>query len=258
VAFRNHLPSSTRFAVDEFTLNYAGAQDLILSSLPLDHSEHLTWEGLTQLEGQGWKRYPGSRIIRLTGLPHAAAVGDKVTVRYANDGRSVSAGDPLPINYGANGWRYLFTTLTDATDYSAPDLDDTSWNVGRAAFGDTNQSGGTMPHPATNYTWPPGTRWPIHTRMWARRRLNPQPGKTITVNVKIDNFVTVWWNGSQLFTGSYSGPGPNTIPPQPGNIVSGVVPSSLVRDTNILAIKADDDNATGADWSYLDVEVTAT
>jgi hypothetical protein len=83
------------FYQDEFTLAAAGAgQSLNLTFTPLDHSDHLYWNGLYQREDVAWTRI--GKAVTLTGTPYPAKVGDRVVVEYAyNPGEEPK---PVPLD----------------------------------------------------------------------------------------------------------------------------------------------------------------
>lgn len=87
------------------------------------------------------------------------------------------------------GWRYNQVALTDSTDFSAKDYDDSAWSEGPADFGDAVA-------PAAN-TY--ATHWDVDTRLWVRRSDIPER-RSYTVHVRHDDDATVWWNGTLVAT----------------------------------------------------------
>lgn len=81
------------FMQDSFVLTKDGPQDVSLTYLPLDHSEHVYVNGLYQRAEVTWTR--DSRKISLLATPYPPRNGDAVTVEYAY------LPGPVPVEFAA-------------------------------------------------------------------------------------------------------------------------------------------------------------
>lgn len=103
------------FFQDEFALVAPGAELLNLTYTPLDHSDHLYWNGQYQPEDIAWTRI--GRAVQLVVGDYPAKAGDRVVVEYAyNPGEQ-----PLPIPLSGNAQRFYGDEPTYL--YIGPDID---------------------------------------------------------------------------------------------------------------------------------------
>lgn len=224
------------FWQDTFTLATAGEQELVLTYTPIDNSEHVYWWGLYQQEDTTWSRV--GKVVTITGDPMEAQAGDLITVEYAYLDDDLDTDVP----YTSDGWSFYRTTYGDATDRSAVDYDDDSWESGRAPFGVVQ---GTPP-----YDWPtPNTTWDLDSRIWLRRDVGAEPGRDLEVTVRYDNMVAVYWNGALIASAGSDADPPDTLGPL-------TIDGADVLPTNVIAIRATDDSDTSpSDDSYIDVMI---
>lgn len=234
--------SDSYFEEDPLTLTADGAQDVALTYEPVEFSEDVEISGLAQTRGVDWTR-DGQTLSLLTAMD--ARAGEVLTVQYAI--RSGAPVDPsLPVystlvDWNATGWKYNETTWSDSTDYSASAFDDSAWSTGQAAFGS-----GTGPTPKN-------TTWPLDGRIWIRRTV-PDVVTAMRITVRIDNYATVWINGTQVADPvSLQGADDGTLEKVPFD----VDPSLLnLTGNNVIAVMADDDAPVGGgDVSFIDVKI---
>lgn len=145
------------------------------------------------------------------------------------------------VGWGASGWRYLQVPLSDAVDRSAPDYDDSGWSVGTAPFG----SRVGQQHPVLTTGLNMQTFWALTSAMWIRRTI-PGTTRAIAVKTRMDNDVTLYWNGH--FVGLFVGV---------QEYVFNVPPEFVSPVTNTFALRAADEQATSSgDYSYLDCSIS--
>lgn len=134
------------------------------------------------------------------------------------------------------GWRYLQIEQDDSVDRSAVDFDDSSWSIGASPFASGPRGSWATPQ----------THWSIGTSLWMRRTIKTLPGIGMHLRIWIDNQAQVYFNGnliadfgSQLWAGAgWFG-----------------IPGSMVLGSNVLAVRAWDDNRAG--YAYVTLQVTA-
>lgn len=93
------------------------------------------------------------------------------------------------------GWRYLNVASGDTGDYSSPSIDDGAWAVGQTPF--ASEAG----HPyaaAGGFPAIKNTDWPVLTKMWLRRTFVLSSATTFTLQLFVDDFATVWINGTKV------------------------------------------------------------
>lgn len=175
-----------------------------------------------------------------------------VTVTDA-DGSTASADDAAIFTalLGAqqSNWKYLQTTLADATDYSAADFDDSSWSAGAAPFGyegaDSADVAGAAHNFDSRFSASIGTTVDLDTSVWLRRKLtlSTAPSSVRLVGY-FDNSYKLYVNGALVSNGS-------TITNSGVNVV--LDSSGLVAGENTIAIRCNDDSAHASyDASYFD------
>jgi hypothetical protein len=207
---------------DIFTLAAAGAQDLSLTFLPIDGSEHVEISGMKTKKGTHWTR-TDQTLHLLTAM--GARVGELLTVEYAYlTGLAATVTHALDLNvpYGSLGWKYL--NVSDAgipSGWETTGYDDSAWPVGQAVIAHTTVPGGSYTSPYTD----PGTGYvgsvagvnalagnPIGTtppplghdgNLLIRRWLGPGTGIVVKFDAYPD-FENVYVNGT-FATGGSSG-----------------------------------------------------
>lgn len=221
---------------DTFILTGTGDQSVGLTLDPIPNSEHVYWEGLYQREQIDWNRV--DQQVNLIGA--ALAAGDEVEVEYL-----YLTGQPFVIDFNSHGWRYKEVALADATDYTSPIYDHSTWATGQAPFGGAT-GGGSLP--AT-----PNTAWAVDTSLWLRRIF--PPGSRFQISGIIEDTCVVYWNGVEIGTANNgdSGSYDTTF-----NID---VPAELISSSfNVLAIRCNDEaglppGGSGADGVFIDLRV---
>lgn len=134
----------------------------------------------------------------------------------------------------SSGWSYKVVANGSAEDYSAAAYDHSAWPIGASPFASATG------HPyAPSGGWPDavGTTWPINTTLWARRVFTM--GKPIEADVVIfvDNFATVWVNGTLVLPRA----GSETLPSVESFQHAFVMPASILQvGDNVIALKAED------------------
>lgn len=220
------------------TDTFTGPGPHMLTYVPIDGSEHVVW-GIPQPADE-WSR--DGRTLTL--LEPAIKPDDPVQVSYAYDqtGQPAEAEITTLVDFGTPGWSYKQVALTDATDYSAPDFDDSAWTVGQAAFGNNTALG------------PTATLWNVNTSLWLRRALPNAADLTITV--KVEDNCSVYVNGTLV------GTAPPSVDPteqdwyEPGFVVA-VPDEVLATQPAVIAIRCNDEaEVYTPDSVYADIQVT--
>lgn len=229
LAFRNR---------DNLMIEEPGDQFMTLTYTPKAESLHVYWgvlhvpEYLCILDG---------RNLTILDPDGNFRSGLMLEAYYSRDTTASEVTPPAPegplVSFEAAGWKWLQVGRTDATDYSAPAFDDTSWATVAAAFGD----GGDMAQPGLPAHT---TLWQKTTRMWARRTLTGiTPGVDITGTIRSDEESVIYLDGVQVWAGSPNGyEMPVTID------AADVTGSSMV-----LAVRTTD--ASGSLGCYFDLEL---
>lgn len=152
------------------------------------------------------------------------------------------------VPWNATGWKYKQVSRTDPTDYSAASYDDSAWAVGQAPMGSDNVGGnGFDQYGGYN------VNWDLDTRIWLRRALGHiASGSVIALSIRVDNYVSAWWNGS-LVVNEWADPSGGLGSPH--NVT---LPSSVLSGSNVLAIRATDDPPGSNDKCVIDLEITGS
>jgi hypothetical protein len=151
----------------------------------------------------------------------------------------------------STGWKYKVIDLTDQTDYSSPTYDDSSWATGTMPF--ANAAG----HPyAASAGFPAtmGTFWTKHSTIWIRRTFNFSTTGTLSLVIFVDNYATVWVNGTKVLARS----GTSDTPSGPNFTHEFTIPAYLLKNgANVLAVKGEDvgDAGSSGNWAYAATEV---
>lgn len=147
-------------------------------------------------------------------------------------------------------WRYLTTTLADATDYSGTAFDDSAWTVGAAPFGYKGPSSvdiGALAHAYdSRFKSSVSTTVPLDGSVWLRRHLPlaSVPAGGFRLIGYFDNAYLLYVNGVLVSNGStITNAGVNTT----------ISSSAFVVGDNVIAIRCNDDAAHPSyDASYFD------
>jgi hypothetical protein len=148
-----------------------------------------------------------------------------------------------------SGWKYLQIDASDATDYSAPEFDDSSWSTGAAPFGSWEPTidpddiargapdGLTLaPEFDSRFAQEFATEWDYNTRLWLRRTFSlaaiPEEGLQITSYMD-DNYV-FYINGDPVVVSEFGLPGG-------GGATFPISSDSLVVGENVIAIRCSDE-----------------
>lgn len=223
----------------------SGTVTFDLTYEPIDGSLHVRWNGIDQPPSE-WS-LDGQTVT----IPDPTALidaGDLFTAAYAYYLSDVEEAPDIitpGVTYEAStGWRWAPVPPTADLDYSDPAFDDSGWAEDAAPFGQTNP-----PHDPSVFLprhWPDyATTWVQTTRMWARRTILVEAGVSVTISLRWNRAITVWWNGSQVYSnGAAAGEATFTLP------------EASVLASNLLAIKTVDDAFTGPGTGcYFDAQV---
>lgn len=235
-------------AKDSFTVAATPATDYPLTAIPLTSdlgsSLVLSLNGLVLVEGTDYTVDYGTAVVTVS---ETLVTDDKLYAEYWTTGELVAAtltADvdvwTVLVDWDATGWKNKQVALTDTTDYSSPSFDDSAWSTNQAAFG------GYATSPGTSFN----TAWSLDTSMWLRRSVTG--ADALRVTVRIDNFATVWINGTEVVSAQ---PGSDL----PGELEFGpfLVPSGVADPTsNVIVVRADDDAASeSGDRCFIDLKV---
>ena len=196
---------------------------------------------------------PHPTLEAITGVGNTPAYRGSLVAVFKNFDVS-AAGDRIPsfqfVVSNAPGiasqaaWRYLETTLSDGTDYSASSYDDSSWPSGQAPFGNLARS----PTPGRNQNVTDfnaalspviATLMPLDTRIWIRRHvyLPEIPPGGFQLTGWLDNAYVMYVNGTVIDSGSsVSG----------GGVSKTLTSTGFVVGDNVLAVQCSDDATTGS------------
>lgn len=213
----------------------AGVATVQLSHLPEVESVSAVWGVLPQEPTEYAVDYDTGIVTwPLEGFEE---VGDRLWFHYTHQS------GPASLNWGADGWKYLQVATTDTTDRSGVGYDDSGFATGTTPIGNVLT---THTDPAAaGWLTPVTAAWADNTDLWLRRNLAGTPGTSVTITVRIDNYITgLWWNGQLV--GSYT----------TGNVAerSFTVPGGDVLESNVLALRLADETVTG-DRTYVDVNI---
>lgn len=149
---------------------------------------------------------------------------------------AISSGETagLVVAYNDSNWLYKQVASGDVNDYSAAAYDDSAWSQGSAPF-----ASAVHPYSAA-YGYPAvvGTTWTLGTNLWLRRKLILDNNGTFTMSLYVDNWATVWINGTLVLarTGVTS-----TTDGHEFNHPTITIPSGAIIDgVNVIAIKCED------------------
>ena len=229
---------------DRYVLSSSGAQSTTLTHEPDPYTEHVYLNGLEQDEGTDWTR-SATTLSVLSAM--GALSSDVLEVRYLYRPGGPAGGSIL-VPWEATGWKYKLETKPSSADYSAAAYDDSAWSTGQAAFG--GASSGSVDS-RIHTSWPTTTSGsPAYC--WLRRSIGALPSgiSTVTVNMRVDNYGKIYWNGDLIYPGTSD----DYLSAAGGAPVSVVVPSADIDGTNVLAVRADS-TAAGADVSFIDIQV---
>lgn len=140
-------------------------------------------------------------------------------------------------------WKVKFIALNDATDYSAPALDDSSWAQGSLPL-ISNGYIGSQAIADAGFVNQPGTVIPLSTNAWFRGHIQvADPSSPVPVALWVDNGAQIWVNGTKVidFYSVAGGPGSDAIPA-----------SALHAGDNEVAIKYISD---GSGESYFGIHI---
>lgn len=171
---------------------------------------------------------------------------------------------PIILPAQLSDWRYLQVAASDPTDYSAPDFDDSGWEVGTAPFGGWEDGWGptqAAEGAPDGFTFPPlydprfsatfGTPWATHTRLWLRRTLylSEVPTQDLRVVLYIEDHCVVYVNGQAVIT--------TPVDHNGGTGQTFTIPAeSLVVGENVIALRCNDENdRPGISVVYVDLIV---
>jgi hypothetical protein len=145
----------------------------------------------------------------------------------------------VALDYGSTGWSYKQVPYDSEPGFQSPGFDDTSWAVGTAAFGSTNE------RCAWNIPDRVHTAWNLGTDVLLRHRFTVPAGASIVhINGTVDDNADVYVNGALLQhveNGFCAADGINVD-----------VPSSILGTDNMIAIRGRD----LGDADFIDVQIT--
>lgn len=147
----------------------------------------------------------------------------------------------------SSGWKYLITSNSDPSDYSAEDFDDSEWDTGSSPFASSD----SQPYAEeAGFPLEAGTTWPINTSIWIRRTFVFDSAAPVTLQAFIDNWTTVWVNGVlvQPRIGSTGSPGVD-------NFLHDIeIPAGVLRPgQNVFVMKGEDYGS----YAYAAFKITA-
>lgn len=204
---------------DTFEITVAGGQELQLTNIPQDHSEHVYVNGVYYHESNGWARTSEQTIT--VGSDMGLRPGDEVTVEYLYIGK----GEPKAIQiipWDSLGWRVLRDLPnSDSANYSSPSFDDSTWGTAQMKI-----------------TWDSGK----NLKTWARKWF--PAAKSVTMHLDIEDHADVYVNGTRVISQAYKGPGIAND----DRTIEYEIPESVLNESadNLLAIVAFDDTASNS------------
>lgn len=216
------------------------------------------------LPGLAWDQYTAT----LSGTPTEAGTMDLAMRVVDANGLWAELGDqvtvPVILPAQLSDWRYLQVAAGDATDYSAPDFDDSGWATGTAPFGgwESNWGPENIPSGAPDgFNYAPnydsrfaalfGTAWEVFTRLWLRRTLylSKVPAQDLRVVLYIEDHCVVYVNGQAVITTPVDHDGGT------GQTFT-ISAESLVVGENVIALRCNDENdGPGVSAVYVDLIV---
>lgn len=254
-AWQGHLTASGQISVNAPGLfggesdqgGIVGALDVMFGEATQIPNDYL----LSALGNQvpGWRGlatavWRGGRYGAMN--PYPAAASYKVMralMNWDNDDPWYPEKAVIDMRYGqlgaqigetSGGWSYKVVSNGSTEDYSAAAYDHSSWAIGTSPFASATG------HPyAPSAGWPNviGTMWPVNTTIWARRIFTMDKTIEADVVIFVDNYATVWVNGTLVLprVGSESQPGAESF------MHAFVIPASILNvGDNVIALKAED------------------
>lgn len=180
-------------------------------------------------------------------------LGDSVVAVTMTDALGAVATASLTLAAGLYpqlaGWKYLDTTLADATNYSASAFDDSAWSSGAAPIGNLGPYGSIVNAPIYDARFNANIARTVgfDARTWLRRHVtvNALHAAGFTLKGYVDNGFTVYVNGVQRAT--------YYIATQGGYSVT-VPGSAFVVGDNVIAVNFVDDatHTPAVDAAYFD------
>lgn len=229
---------------DEFTLASNGAQDVTLSFVPVEMSEHVYLRGVEQgVSGTFWTR--DSLTLSLTSAADART-GDTLTVKYLmreEQSDPISDESELNVPFQSGGWSYIgVTSAGQVATYVDPATDASSWAEGTAPLGwstfvdiDGHAKATSLPNVNTGQLG--------HVYDAVIRRDMPA-GNDIEVTYDVSNYVGVYVDGTVVASSSTGAPAKATV-------VVGDMPAAWVLALYVTV-------ANGYTDGGIDVQVTGT
>ncbi|WP_019399101.1 phage tail protein [Pseudoxanthomonas sp. GW2] len=135
----------------------------------------------------------------------------------------------------SDGWRY--NAGDGETAWAAENFDDSGWDIGRMPFA----SAASHPYAgAGGYPLEVGTEWPLGTTIWIRREFFLDATYDFTLQLFVDNWATVWINGTEVLPRS----GTSLEPGVAAFLHDVEVPVGLLRfGRNVIAVKVEDEGS---------------
>lgn len=143
-------------------------------------------------------------------------------------------------------WKYKVVPYADTTDYSSPNLDDSSFIIGSAPFANAYNAAAD----AAGFNGTPGTVIALENRVWLRTSLYLETiPDSFLFESFVDNGIKVYINGVQVVAYETAVGVPYT---------TGIPGSYFVQGTNTIAVQGYDDFNGGVpgDAFYFDVRLT--
>lgn len=219
-------------ANDAYTLTTtdvtAGTATIPLTHAPVDESVKLILGGVPQEPTEYTVNYDSKTITLPLNSAWTALAGLRVWVHYWYVRGVVT-----------DRWRSLAVPLSDTTNRSAVGFDDSSWALVSLPLSDQ-----AVAH-SVQTSWPvPSAGFPTESALWLRKRVT-EPAGSLTLTVRYDDLVKVYWNGASVFEDLVADAAQEQA----------VVVTSTGND--VLAVRAADSDASsgGTDRSYIDVEI---
>lgn len=104
----------------------------------------------------------------------------------------IRSGAGIPAAF--SGWRYKVVSTLDATDYSDPSVDDSSWSFGASPFGDGAYNANAA---AAGFSPVAATVIPLENKVWLRTRILLQSvPDAFLFDSFVDNGIKCWINGT--------------------------------------------------------------
>lgn len=235
------VEASVKAWTDTVTIAAPGESHTVgLSYEPIEHSEHVYWNGLYQPVSE-WSR--DGQTVTVPDPDQVVAAGDKIEVKYLHLDESAVR---VILPFQSTGWLRKQVGYSSTVDYSDPDLNRSDWTPGPAAFGESDWWASNTPWPA------PSSTWGIVTQLWLHQTMPATPGRSLTVRIRIERYVTLWLNGVQV---AYLDSDVTTGNSAGDYNAEFTVPGDQVQADNVWTIKAKDDTVSSG-HSYFDMEVT--